>query len=180
MREDLGGHTDGNAFGSLGKQKREPDRKFCRLLVAAVIRGHPVGDLRVEDHFLGELRQARLDVPRGGVAVSSENITPVTLAVDQKAFLAELDKGSEDGSVSVRMVLHGLADYIGHLCVASVVHPVHGVQHAPLHGLQSVNDVRYGPLEDDIGGIVQEPVLEHPGKLVFVAVRAEQLVVLAG
>ena len=72
------------------------------------------------------------------------------------------------------VVLHRLADDVRHLRVAAVVHPVHRVEHAALDGLQAVHDVRNRPLEDHIGGVIQEPVLEHAGKLVLPAVAAEE------
>ena len=72
------------------------------------------------------------------------------------------------------MVLHGLADDVRDLGIAAVIHPVHRVEHAALHRLQSVHDMRYRPLEDYVGGIVQEPVLEHSGELVLPAVAPEK------
>ena len=131
-----------------------------------------MGDLRVEHNLFGEFAQPGLNIPRGGIAVTCENITPVSLAVYQKAFLAELDESAEDGGVSVRVVLHGLADYVRHLGVATVVHLVHRVQHTPLDRFETVHYVRHGPLEYDIRGIVQEPVLEHSRQLKLVTVRA--------
>ena len=176
--KDLGGHAYGNSLCSLCKQERKAHREFGRFLVASVVGSHPMGDLRIEDHFLGEFAEAGLDVPRGSVAVTGEDVTPVSLAVDQQTLLAQLDQGSQDGSVTMGMVLHRLSDNVGHLGVAAVVHLVHGVEYAPLYGLESVHDVGDGPLEDHIRGIIQEPVLEHPGQLELVAVRAEKLVEL--
>ena len=177
MGKNLGGHSDGDPLGALGEQERETDRKLGRLLVASVIGCHPVGDLRVEDDLLREFAQPRLDVTRSGVAVAGEDVAPVSLAVYQKTFLTELDKGSKDGLVAVRVVLHSLTDYVGHLGVASVIHPEHCVKHAPLNRLQSVNDVRDSSLQNDIRGIVQKPFPEHSRKLVLPAVGTEQLVV---
>ena len=54
MRENLGSHTDRNSLSSLCKKQREPYRKLSRLLISTVIGCHPVGDLRVENHFLRE------------------------------------------------------------------------------------------------------------------------------
>ena len=170
MREDLGGHTDCDSLSTLSKQKRETDRKLSRLLVASVVGCHPVGDLRIEDDFLGEFAKAGLDVTGSGVAVTGEDVSPVSLTVDQEAFLSELHEGTQDGSVTVRVVLHRLSDDVRHLGVASVIHPVHRVEHAPLHRFESVNDVRHSPLQNDIRGIVQKPVSEHSRKFVLLAV----------
>ena len=175
VRENLGGHTDGDAFRALREQERETHRELGRLLVAAVVGGHPAGDLRVEDHFLGEFRQAGLDVTRGGVGVAGQDVTPVTLAVHQEALLADGDEGAEDGGVAVGVVLHRLADDVRDLGVVAVVHLVHGVQHAALDRLEAVHDVRHRTVEDDVGRVIQEPVLEHAGELVLPAVAAQQL-----
>ena len=150
MREYLGGHSDGDSLGALSEQERETDRKLGRLLVTSVVGCHPVGDLRVEDDLLGEFAQTGFDVTGRSVAVTGKDVTPVPLTVDQKAFLAELYEGSEDGRVTVRVVLHRLADDVGHLSVASVVHSEHGVKHTSLHRFESVNDVRDGPLQNDV------------------------------
>ena len=62
----------------------------------------------------------------------------------------------------MRVILHCLADYVRHLGVTAVVHDSHGVQDAPLDGLESVYDMRNGTVQDGIGRIVQIPLLEHP------------------
>ena len=46
----------------------------------------------------------------------------------------------------VGVVLHGLADDVGHLVVAAVVDAPHGVQDASVDGLQTVFDMRHGTL----------------------------------
>ena len=77
------------------------------------------------------------------------------------------------------VVLHRLSDDVRHLCITAVVNPPHGVEHTPLHGLHSVNDVRNGPIQDDVRRVVQEPILEHTRQLEFTAVLSKQLVELA-
>ena len=61
--------------------------------------------------------------------------------------------------------LHGVSHDVGHLVVASVVHALHRVQYSPLHGLQSVLDMRHGALEDDVRRIIEKPVLVHPAEV---------------
>ena len=180
VRQDLRRHADCDAFCALREQERETHRELDRLLVATVVGRHPVRDLGVEDDFLGELAQARLDVTRGGVAVAGEDVTPVSLAVDGETFLSQLHEGAQDGRVSVRMVLHRLSDDVGDLGVVAVVHLVHRMQHAALDRLQAVHDVRDRTLQDDVGGIVQEPVLEHARQLVLMRVASQQTGEFAG
>ena len=178
--EYLAGHTHGDALRALCEQQRETHRELGRLLVAAVVGVHPVGDLRVEDHFLRELAQSCLDVSRCGVGVAGEDVAPVTLAVDEQAFLAQLHQGSQDGSVAVRMVLHCLSHDVGHLGVGAVVHAEHCVEHTPLHRFQAVHHVRHGPLQDHVRGVVEEPLLEHARQLEPGGVASQQAVEFTG
>ena len=174
MREYLRGKAHADAVGALGEQEREAHRKLGGLVVAAVVGLHRGRDLGVEEHFLGKLAQAGLDVTGSGVGVAGEDVTPVSLAVDREAFLAQGHEGAEYGLVAVGVELHGLSHYVGHLGVGAVVYAEHGMQDAALHGLEAVHDVRHGPVEDHVGGIVEIPVLEHPGKLEFPGVPFEQ------
>ena len=62
--------------------------------------------------------------------------------------------------------LHRVADDVGHLVVSAVVEALHRVEDAALHGFEAVAEVRHGAFEDDIGGVVEEPVLVHARELV--------------
>ena len=150
VRENLGCHAHGNALGSLCQQERESYRQLYRLLVPSVIGGHPAGYLRVEDDFLGELAQPRLDVSCRSIGVSGKDVSPVSLTVHGEAFLTELDEGSEYGLVTVRVVLHCLTDNVCHLGETSVIHLEHGVQNPSLYRLEAVHDIRNGSLQDDV------------------------------
>ena len=59
------------------------------------------------------------------------------------------------------MVLHRLADDVGDLDELAPIHLLHAVQQAALYGLQSIIYMGYGTLEDDVGGVVEEPRLVH-------------------
>ena len=96
MRKNLRGHSDRDALGTLGQQEREAHGKLRGFLVTSVVGCHPVGDFWIEHNLFGELGKSGLDVPWGGVAVAGEDVSPVTLTVDQQAFLPQLDKGSEN------------------------------------------------------------------------------------
>ena len=76
VRQDLAGEADRDAFHALREQQRELHRQGDRLLVAAVVTGQPVGGLRVEDDVERELREAGLDVSRGGRAIAGERCCP--------------------------------------------------------------------------------------------------------
>ena len=77
------------------------------------------------------------------------------------------------------VVLHGLPDDVGDLVVTAVVDALHGVEDTPLHGLQTVLDMGHGALEDDVRGVVEEPVLVHAGELAHAALLLREAVVPA-
>ena len=148
VRENLRGQSDSDALGALREQEGEAHRQLYGLAVPSVVGGHPFRDLRVEDHFLGEPGQPRLDVSSCGVGVAGEDVSPVSLAVDGEALLAQLDQGPEYRRVAVGMELHGLSDYVRDLGVFAVVHVEHGVENPALHWLEAVHDVRHGTMQD--------------------------------
>ena len=60
------------------------------------------------------------------------------------------------GLVAVGVVLHAVADDVRHLVEPAVVHDLHGLHEAPLHGLEPVRHVGDGPVRDHVGRILQE------------------------
>ena len=158
MREDLAGETNGNALGTVSEDEGELRRQGDGFLVAAVVAGSPGSRLGVEKDLVGELREARLDVSGRGGGVSGEDIAPVPLGVDDEFLLPHVDEGVADGLVAVGVILHRVANDVGHLVEASVVLLLQRVEDAALHGLEPVVDVRDGALEDDIARIIQKPL----------------------
>ena len=148
MRKNLRRESGTDTFCTLGQKDRELHRKFHRLLISAVIGSHPVGGLGIEYHFLRKLRETRLDITRSRVRVTGEDVTPVSLAVDEIVSLSDPHEGTENRLVTMRMELHGLSDDVSHLGVASVVHTPHGMEHTPLDRLQTIYKMRHGPIED--------------------------------
>ncbi len=67
------------------------------------------------------------------------------------------------------VVLHALADDVGHLVELAVVHLGERVQDAPLHRLEPVVDVGNGPVLDDVGGVVEEIGVEQLVQLAVLA-----------
>ena len=159
--QDFGGHTHAHTVHALREQQRELDGQRDGLLVAAVVRDLPVGGLVVEDHLQGELGEARLDVTGGSRRVAGQDVTPVTLRVDDVVLLPHRHEGGVDGLVAVRVVFHRVTHDVGHLVVTPVLQFVHRVENTPLHRLEAVIDIREGAVEDNIGGVVQEPLPVH-------------------
>ena len=150
MGQDLGGESHRDAISTLGEQKRKFHREGHRFFLPSVVTQLPFRGLGIEGHFQGELAQARLDVSGGSGIVSRAHIPPVTLGIDQEVLLAQVHQGVLDAGIPVRVVLHRLPDDVGRLVQAPVIHLLHRMQDATLHGLQAVFDGRHGPFQDDI------------------------------
>jgi hypothetical protein len=58
----------------------------------------------------------------------------------------------------MRVILHRVADDVGDLVVTAIFQLIHAVQNAALHGLEAIVNVRHGALQDDVAGVVEEPV----------------------
>ena len=125
VRQNLRRQTDRDTVGTLRQQQREFHGKRHRLLVPSVVGKLPESRFRIEDRFQRKLGEARLYITRSRSTVTGEDITPVSLAVDQQVFLSELYQCITDRSIAVRMELHGMSDNVRHLVVASVVQPLH-------------------------------------------------------
>ena len=67
----------------------------------------------------------------------------------------------------MRVELHGVTYNVRYLVISAIVHALHGVQNAALYGFQTVLDMWHGTLQNNIGGVVQEPVLIHAAQMVY-------------
>ena len=161
VRQDFAGETDGDALGSVGEDKGELCRQGHGFLVAAVVAGRPGRGLGIEKDLVGEFGEARLDVSRCGGGVTGENITPVPLSLDDEFLLPHVDERVTDGLVAVGVILHRVADDVGHFVETTVVFFLQRMEDAPLHGLQSIIDVRDGTFKDDVAGVFQKPFGIH-------------------
>ena len=156
VREDERREADGDALGAEHEQQRELRGQQQGLLVAPVVAGDELGRLLVEDLVAGELGEAALDVARRGGAVAGVDVAEVALPLDEVALVGEVHEGLADGGVAMRVVLHRVADDVGHLDEASVVLLVEGVEDAPLDGLEAVLDGGDGAVADRVGGELEE------------------------
>ena len=166
VRQNLCRQAHGNSLCALRQQQRKLHGQRNRLLVSSVVGELPLRCFGIEKHIEGKFRESRLDVSRCGGAVAGQNVTPVSLAVDEQVLLSELHKRIADGRISVGVKLHRVSHDVGHFVVASVIESLHRVQDAALHGFESVAQMRHGAFQNNIGGIIQKPVAIHPGELV--------------
>ena len=166
MWKNLGRETDRNTLHPLRQQQGELYRQRHRLFVSPVVGELPLRGFRIEDGLQGELREASLDVTRGSCPIADQDVTPVTLAVNQELLLSQLHQRIPNGGIAMRVKLHGMSHDVRHLVVASIVEAAHRVQDASLHRFQSIVDVRNGTLQDHVRGIVEEPMLVHARQVI--------------
>ena len=160
---DVGCHAHGDAGGAVEEQVRKLRGEDGRLLEGLVVVRDHVDRvlLEVAEELLGDALHPDLGVAHRGRAVAVDG-AEVAVAVDerdaQREVLRHADDGVVDRRVAVGMVLaYHLADYAGGLHVLGVpgvVKPVHGVQAAPVNGLQAVAHVRERAPDDDAHGVV--------------------------
>ena len=179
--KNLRRETYGNTLHTLCKQQREFYGQRDGLFVATIVGEHPLGNLGAEDHLECKLRESRLDITGSSRTVAGEDVTPVTLRVNQQIFLSELHECVTDGGIAVGVELHSVSHDVGHLYAAAVIHTPHRVEDTPLHRLESIVYVGHRSLQNHIGGVVEEPIAEESRKFCAgLAVLTHQLGVLIG
>ena len=164
VRRNVRRHADGDAAGAVDEQVRHPCRQHGRLLLGTVVVCLEVDRVLVDvvEQRARDLGEAALGVAHMRRAIAVEG-AEVALAVDerraQRPILRHAHECIVDRLVAVRMVLaDDLADDAGALHVLLVpVEPefVHGVQDAPVHGLQSVAHVGQRAADDDAHGVIE-------------------------
>ena len=115
MRQYLGRETYSNTFGSLCQQQRELHRQGNRLLIASVVRHLPFCSLGVEYRLVGKFRQAGFNISGCCGIIAREDVTPVSLTVNQQFLLSQLHQCVLDRCIAVRMELHGVTHDVRHL-----------------------------------------------------------------
>ncbi len=164
VRRNIGRHAHRDARRSVDQQVRDARRQYRRFAFGLVV-------VRVEiDRFLVDVGQQLAGQPRHahfGVAHRRRRIavhgTEIALSVDQQIAHGEFLRHAHDGVVhrciAVRMVFaDDIADHARGFLVGLV--PVvaqfaHGVQHAPVHGLQAVADVGQSAADDHAHRVIQ-------------------------
>ena len=164
VRWDVGRHPDRDSRRAVDQQIGQSRRQYRRLALLAVVVGHEVDRFLVDvcQHLGGDLVQPAL-----GVAIRRRRISvdraEIALAVDervaQRKVLHHPHQRFVGGRVAVRVVLpQHVADDPCALHVGAVpdrVCFVHGEEHAAMHRLQAVPDVRQGPANDHAHRVIE-------------------------
>ena len=160
---DVRRHADRDAGRAVHQQVGKLAGQDGRLPAGVVVVGNEVDGLPVDvrEQFRGDARHAHLGVAhgRGRVAVHRAEIA---LAIDQRVaqrkVLRHADQRIVHRGVAVRVIFADhVADHAGRLLVRPVpvvAEILHGVQHAPMHGLEAVAHVRQGAADDDAHRVV--------------------------
>ena len=164
----VGGHAHGDARRTVHQQVGEARGEHTRLAQRLVVVGLPVDGVFVEvaQQLHGGLGQAALGVTHGGRGVTVD-VAEVAVAVDQRHAHREplglAHHGVIDRGVSVAVVLaDNFAHGPGRLLVGLVgedARLVHGVEDAPVHGLEAVAHVGQGARRDDAHRVLDERLL---------------------
>ena len=165
VRGDVRRHAHGDARRPVQQHIGQARGQQLRLFQGAVEIGRPV------DGALGQLRQQGLGVrlelgfrvAHGGEGLGIVHGPPVALPVNQWVAVTEILRHQRHGLVTGGVAMGvELADHIPHgaggfleLGGGAQAQFGHGVNDAPLHGLQAIADVGQGPVQDDIHGVIQ-------------------------
>ena len=158
MRRDIRRHADGDAGRAVDQQVREARGKDARFFSRFIEVWIPQNGFLVDiaQHLVAELRHTRLGVTIGrrGIAV---NGTEVAVAVDKRIAHGEILRQTHhrvvDRRVAVRMVP---AQHVADACrrflerlVGGQAVLVHGVENAPVDGLQTVAHIGQRAADND-------------------------------
>ena len=159
VRRNVGGHADSDAAGAIDDEIGNARGQHRRLEGGLVVVRREVHGLHLDvgQHLAGNAHHAALGVAhgRGRIAVHGAEVSlPVHQRIAQREGLRHAHQCVVDGRVAVRMVdAHRLADHLGALGVFLVVlqaHLAERVEHAAMHGLQSVAGIGQRAPDDDL------------------------------
>ena len=165
VRRNVGGHAHGNAVGAVHQQVGVTAGQNAGLQKRLVKVGIEVYRILVDlsQQGQGQLGHAGFRVTHGGCAVAVHG-AEVALTVHQRIADVEILRQTHHGvvyaAVAVGMVFaQHVAHDTGALAVGFVrghAQLVHGVQNAPVDGLQTVAHVGQGPADDNGHGIADK------------------------
>ena len=115
----------------------------------------------MEHRLEGQLGQAALYVAGCRCGMARQDVAEIPLALDEVVLVGQDHERITDRRVSVRVELHRVADDVGHLVEAAVVHLEQRVHDPPLDGLQAVPQLRDRAVEDEVARVLDEVVLHQ-------------------
>lgn len=168
VRRDVGGHAHGDTARTVGQQVGEPARQNRGLLHPSVVVRDEIDCLLVDftQHLHRQRSESRFGVTHGRWRIVTRR-AEVALAVHQRVAqrprLGHADQGVVDRGVAVRMVVtHRLGNGARGFGVAAIrteARVVHRVQHAAVHGLETVAHLGQRAAHDHAHGVVDVAAL---------------------
>jgi hypothetical protein len=151
MGRDRGRHADGDPGRAIGQKIGEGAGQDDGLAFLAVIGRAEIDGVFIDatEQKFRDLGEAGFGVPHGG-GVIAVDIAKIALAFDEGVargeFLGEPDQRLVDRGIAVRVIFtHDVADHAGAFLEAGAgieLELVHGVDEAPMHGFETVANVR--------------------------------------
>ena len=163
MRRDIGRHAHGNAAGAIDQQVGHARGQHHRLMFGAVVIGYVINGFLVDvfQQLMGNPGHADFGIAhrRRRIAVHRAEIAlPVHQHIAQGKMLGHAHDGVVHGGIPMRVIFtDDIADNARRFLVGFVVvvaHLVHGKQHPPVHGFQSVAHIRQRAPDDDAHGVI--------------------------
>ena len=164
---NVGRHSHGDTLGSIDQQVRIPSRQNNRFFARCVVVGTHVDSVvtQLVHELLSDLRQLRFGVSFGRSSQAHDG-SKVTLTINQRTPQREVLRHpnqrvvNRNGSVRVKVtgrVTRNLCT-LARLRVGRESQPlIHHVHDAPLHGFQSVTNIRQCARCDDRQSVVEIP-----------------------
>ena len=172
VRRDVGGHADRDAACPVHQQVGEAGRQHHRLFLVAVVVRLEIDRVLVD--ILEQLHRRPAETAFG-VAHGRRRIAvdraEIALPVDQRQAHGEILRHAHqrvvDRLVAVRVIFaHHVADHARRFHVFLVGRMpvlVHGIEDAPMHGLETVARVRQRPRHDHAHGVIEVAALHLLG-----------------
>ena len=79
-----------------------------------------------------------------------QEVSEVSLGIDEQAAVGKIDKCLVNRGITMRMILHAVSDYIRDLDESSVICLEKRMHDSALDRLETIYQIRYGPVSDDI------------------------------
>lgn len=89
VRQNAGGHADGDAFSAEHEEKWQFARENDGFFIAAIVAGDEISYFVIEELGSGQFAETAFDVTRSGRWIASKDISIVTLLIDQIAFVSQ-------------------------------------------------------------------------------------------
>ena len=150
MGKNHRGHSDSDTYRSLYYHNRYLCREHDRFLASAIIAVRKLRNLRIIKDLLRKGLHAAFDVSGCSCTIACEEVTIVSLFLDEELSIREVYKSLVNRGIAMRMVFHGLSDDVGDLHETSIIHREERVHDSSLHRLKTIHEIRNSPVADYI------------------------------